>query len=306
MRYSQKCRVTAVLLENIRAGLDIKRSFEELIKLDLPVDIIHKQSVKDVAKRFIGIVEVQEDALKLLGQCIQKITGSSASNRAPQTMLQPSEKKTSCPSSSSSNSSSSCRSSTPSSSSTSAPTVAAAAAEKKTSEEDEKLQRFLAARKRALAVVAPKQVPSSCSENNPSLAPSCSSTSTSSSSSSSSTSSSFRPSVDMMLRSKRTAPVVVSGKPKCPAMSLDPPARVAVAQKPKKLSSEAENEKLQQFVAARKRALPGAAPKVVPAGGRPSETLSMLESSRLFRIQQAQDIKRFGEPERKRQRRNFH
>ncbi|CAI2349361.1 unnamed protein product [Caenorhabditis sp. 36 PRJEB53466] len=303
MRYSQKCRVTAVLLENIRAGLDIKRSFEELIKLDLPVDIIHKQSVKDVAKRFIGIVEVQEDALKLLGQCIQKITGSSASNRAPQTMLQPSEKKTSCPSSSSSNSSSSCRSSTPSSSSTSAPTVAAAA-EKKTSEEDEKLQRFLAARKRALAVVAPKQVPSSCSENNPSLAPSSSSTSTSSSSSS--TSSSFRPSVDMMLRSKRTAPVVVSGKPKCPAMSLDPPARVSVAQKPKKLSSEAENEKLQQFVAARKRALPGAAPKVVPAGGRPSETLSMLESSRLFRIQQAQDIKRFGEPERKRQRRNYH
>ncbi|CAI2349363.1 unnamed protein product [Caenorhabditis sp. 36 PRJEB53466] len=290
MRYSQKCRVTAVLLENIRAGLDIKRSFEELIKLDLPVDIIHKQYVKDVAKRFIGIVEVQEDALKLLGQCIQKITGSSASNRAPQTMLQPSEKKTSCPSSSSSNSSSSCRSSTPSSSSTSAPTVAAAAAEKKTSEEDEKLQRFLAARKRALAVVAPKQVPSSCSENNPSLAPSCSSTSTSTSSSSSSTSSSFRPSVDMMLRSKRTAPC----------------RRVREAQKPKKLSSEAENEKLQQFVAARKRALPGAAPKVVPAGGRPSETLSMLESSRLFRIQQAQDIKRFGEPERKRQRRNYH
>ncbi|CAI2349364.1 unnamed protein product [Caenorhabditis sp. 36 PRJEB53466] len=254
MRYSQKCRVTAVLLENIRAGLDIKRSFEELIKLDLPVDIIHKQYVKDVAKRFIGIVEVQEDALKLLGQCIQKITGSSASNRAPQTMLQPSEKKTSCPSSSSSNSSSSCRSSTPSStSSTSAPTVAAAA-EKKTSEEDEKLQRFLAARKRALAVVALKQT----------------------------------------LR-RHDAPIETDR----------PRRRVREAQVPGDVVGSACSSRrcpeAQEVVVGRTRSC-----SMVPAGGRPSETLSMLESSRLFRIQQAQDIKRFGEPERKRQRRNFH
>ncbi|CAI2349412.1 unnamed protein product [Caenorhabditis sp. 36 PRJEB53466] len=236
MRYSQKCRVTAVLLENIRAGLDIKRSFEELIKT--------WRSGSSESSKF----------RKTRSSCWDSAFRRSPAVRPP--IVPPRQ----C---------------------SNHPPLHRHPQQVRRQSQQQPRRRHPRRTRSCSGSSPPGREPSPWLLRN-------------------------RPSVDMMLRSKRTAPVVVSGKPKCPAMSLDPPARVAVAQKPKKLSSEAENEKLQQFVAARKRALPGAAPKVVPAGGRPSETLSMLESSRLFRIQQAQDIKRFGEPERKRQRRNYH